>query len=336
MRIRTFEGIMTVVTTPFDAEGRIAFEVLGRHIDFLVANGVHYIIPGGTTGEYFGQTVDERKQVLTYVAERVDRRAKLAAGANSVRPPDTIELSNYAESLGYEALMLAAPFYALPDTVELAEHFRHIAANTALPIILYNFPARTGVDMNRAFLEKIADVEAICAIKESSGSFARMLEHIVFFDARFQRICGADDQAVDSFLWGARSWIAGASNFLPAEHIALYEGCVVRKDFVRGQRLMRVMLPLFNLLEQGGKYIQYVKHGCELAGIPVGAARRPLLPLNAEEKEAFRRLYDEVKSADLGRLAGLRGDPDALQPDGHRRRRARRGRTERGHHRRGV
>ncbi|HEX3499464.1 MAG TPA: dihydrodipicolinate synthase family protein, partial [Stellaceae bacterium] len=224
------------------------------------------------------------------------------AGTNSVRPADTIELSNFAKDLGYEALMLAAPFYALPDSDELAEHFRHIAANTALPIILYNFPARTGVDMNRAFLDKIADVEAICAIKESSGSFARMLEHIVFFDGRLQRICGADDQAVDSFLWGARSWIAGASNFLPAEHVALYEACVVRQDFVRGQRLMRAMLPLFYLLEQGGKYIQYVKYGSELAGIPVGSARRPLLPLAAEEKERFRRLFDEVKRADLARL----------------------------------
>lgn len=303
MRIPTFEGIMTVITTPFDEGGRIAFEVLGQHIEFLVANGVHYIIPGGTTGEYYGQPVDERKQVLAYVAERVGRRVKLVAGTNSVRPPDTIELSDYAKSLGYEALMLAAPFYALPDTDELAEHFRHIAANTTLPIILYNFPARTGVDMNREFLEKIADVEAICAVKESSGSFARMLEHIVLFDGRIQRICGADDQAVDSFLWGARSWIAGASNFIPAEHIALYDACVVRKDFLRGQSLMRAMLPLFYLLEQGGKYIQYVKYGCELAGIPVGTARRPLLPLSGEEKEAFRRLYDAVKSADLGRLA---------------------------------
>ena len=87
MRIPTFEGIMTVITTPFDEGGRIAFEVLGQHIEFLIANGVHYIIPGGTTGEYYGQTVDERKQVLGYVAERVGRRVKLVAGTNSVCPP---------------------------------------------------------------------------------------------------------------------------------------------------------------------------------------------------------------------------------------------------------
>ncbi len=303
MEIPTFEGIMTVVATPFDEDGRIAFDVLGKHLDFVIANGVHYVIPGGTTGEYYAQTAEERKQVLAFVAERVGKKVHIAAGTNSARPDETIELSNYAAGLGYKALMLAAPFYSLPGTQELAEHFRHIAANTALPIILYNFPSRTGVDMNREFLDRIADVMAICAIKESSGSFARMLEHVVHFDGRIQRVCGADDQAVDSFLWGARSWIAGASNFLPAEHVALYETCVVKKDFVQGQKLMHSMLAMFYLLENGGKYIQYVKYGCELAGIPVGSPRRPLLPLTDEEKAGFRRLYEALKSAKLGKLA---------------------------------
>ena len=303
MQIPTFEGIMTVVTTPFDKNGAIAYDALGKHLDFLIANGVHYIIPGGTTGESYAQTIDERREVLAYVAGRVGKRVRLAAGTNSVRPADTIELSNYAKDLGYEALMLAAPFYSLPSTQELAQHYRFIAASTALPIILYNFPARTGVDMNREFLEAVSDIKAICAIKESSGSFARMLEHIVHFDGRLQRICGADDQAVDSFLWGAKSWIAGASNFLPAEHVALYETCVVNKDFVQGQKLMRSMLALFYLLEQGGKYIQYVKYGCELAGIAVGSPRQPLLPLSEAEKASFRQLYEKLKAAKIGKLA---------------------------------
>lgn len=303
MEIPTFQGIMTVVATPFDKGGGIAFDVLAKHLDFLVANGVHYIIPGGTTGEYYAQTVEERKQVLAFVAERAGKKVRLAAGTNSARPADTIELSNYAKGLGYQALMLAAPYYSLPGTHELAEHFRHIAAHTSLPIILYNFPARTGVDMNREFLEKVADIKAICAIKESSGSFARMLEHIVHFDGRIQRVCGADDQAVDSFLWGAKSWIAGASNFLPSEHVALYDACVVKQDFVQGQKLMHAMLAMFYLLENGGKYIQYVKYGCELAGIPVGSPRQPLLPLSDEEKAGFQRLYERLKSAKPGKLA---------------------------------
>ncbi len=303
MRIPTFEGIMSVVVTPFDRKGEVDLEALGRMVDFLIDHGVHWIVPGGTTGEYYAQTVAERMRVMTFVAERARGRARLAAGANSARLDDILELSAHAAATGYEALMLAAPYYSLPTTADLVRHFRDVAARTTLPIILYNFPARTGVDMNPEFLAGVADVPSICAIKESSGSFARMLEHIVSFDGRYQRICGADDQAVDSFLWGARAWIAGASNILPAEHVALYEACVARKDFVAGQKLMRALLPLFYLLENGGKYIQYVKYGCELAGVPAGDPRPPLQPLNDEEKARFRELFEAVKSANLAKAA---------------------------------
>ena len=215
--------------------------------------------------------------------------------------------------------MLAAPFYSLPGTEELAQHFRHIAASTTLPIILYNFPARTGVDMNRQFLEMIADVKAICAIKESSGSFARMLEHIVHFDGRIQRVCGADDQAVDSFLWGARSWIAGASNFLPAEHVALYETCIVKKDFLQGQKLMHTMLPMFYLLENGGKFVDVSK---ESNACPPDFAARSVCAVDFDgdglldllvgecyfqggqsRSKLFRNLYEQLKSAKLSKLA---------------------------------
>ncbi|GIK96895.1 MAG: dihydrodipicolinate synthase family protein [Alphaproteobacteria bacterium] len=303
MKTPIFEGIMSVVVTPFDRQGRIDLGVLGRQLDFLLENGVHWIVPGGTTGEYYAQSVEERKQVLSFVAEHVGTRAELAAGTNSARPAETVELSAHAKGLGYKALMLAAPYYSLPTTDELAAHFRAMAGETGMPIILYNFPARTGVDMTPDFLRSVVDMPAICAIKESSGSFARMLELVLHFDGQLQRICGADDQAVDSFLWGARSWIAGASNFLPAEHVALYEACVVRKDFVLGQKLMRAMLPVFYLLEQGGKYIQYVKYGCELAGLPVGTTRGPLMPLSDAEKAQFRSLYEGVKAAGLDKLA---------------------------------
>jgi len=152
-----------------------------------------------------------------------------------------------------------------------------------------------------------ADAEA--RLRQSEERFRRTFElaavgvaHIAL-DRRFQRVCGADDQAVDCFLWGSRSWIAGASNFLPAEHVALYRTCVLAKDFVKGQKLMHAMLPMFYLLEQGGKYIQYVKYGCELAGIPVGHPREPLQPLSDAEKADFRRLYDDLKAAGIASLA---------------------------------
>ena len=302
MKIPTLEGIVTVVTTPFDKNGNVNFSVLEKHIEFLISNGVHAIMPGGSTGEYYAETNEERKQILAFVVERVKRRIPVYAGTNSARPVETIELSNYAKTLGYEAIMLAAPYYSLPSKSELIAHFRSMAANTSLPIILYNFPGRTGVDMDREFLEGISDLKAIFAIKESSGSIGRYYQHMMLFPD-MQRICGFDDQALDHFLWGSRSWIAGASNFLPAEHVALYEACVVKQDFILGRHLMTTMMPMIYLLENGGKYIQYVKYGCELAGIPVGEMRAPMGGLTQQEKDSFKRLYNDLKAAKIGRLA---------------------------------
>lgn len=302
MKIPVFEGIISVITTPFGADVAINYDVLGRHIEFLIGNGVHAILPEGTTGEYYALSNQERHDVLRFVADKVAGRVPIYAGTNSARPADTIELSNFARSLGYEAVLLAAPFYAVPDRDELVAHFRNIAASTDLPIILYNFPARTGVDMDKAFLEGLADIEAICAIKESSGSIGRIYQHMLLFP-HLQRICGFDDQALDHFLWGSRSWIAGASNFLPAEHVALYETALVKQDWTGARDLMTVMMPLIYLLENGGKYIQYVKYGCELAGLPVGDVRPPLGPLTETEKQTFAGLYKQLKAATSGRDA---------------------------------
>jgi 4-hydroxy-tetrahydrodipicolinate synthase len=301
MKIPRFEGIINVITTPFDADHSIDYDMLEQHIEFVIAGGVHAILPGGSTGEYYAQSFPERRRVLEFVADKVRGRLPLYAGANSMQVDEIVALAGLAAELGYEAIMLAAPPYALPSGPELVAHFRNVASRTSLPIILYNFPARTGVDMDLAFLEGLADVEAICAIKESSGSFGRMLQHVARFDGRYQRICGFDDQALDQFLWGARSWIAGASNFLPAEHAALYRACVLDGDWRKGKELMQTMLPLIYLLENGGKYIQYVKFGCELAGIPVGPMRPPMGGLTTDEKSEFRRLYEDLKAT---RIAG--------------------------------
>ena len=303
MAFPIFEGIMTPIVTPFDSRGEVDYDDLGRHIDFLLANGIHWLIPGGSTGEYYAMTLEERKRQLAFVVERTRGRVRLAAGTNSVRPADTLELNAYVKDLGYEAIMMASPFYSLPTTGELIHHFRRVAAATPLPIILYNFPARTGVDMNPAFLEGVKDVPNIIAIKESAGSFARTLEHILHFP-NLQRLCGNDDQALDVFLWGSRAWLAGGSNCIPAEHVALYKAAVVKKDFILGQRIMAGMLPLLSHLESCGKFLQCVKYGTELTGLKRGDPRPPLLPLDEAEKKHFRGLFDQLRSANLPGLTG--------------------------------
>ena len=288
------EGILTVTLTPFDGEGRVDFDAYERLIEFVLSKGVHCIIPCGTTGEYYALSGEERRQVMDFVAERVDGRARLLAGTNATTTNEVIELSRHAQDKGYEGIMLAAPYYSLPTPEELATHFKAVAEATGMPILLYNFPARTGVDLDPALLEVLRPVEEVVGIKESSGSIARLHELLVNFADRYEIVCGADDQALEYFTWGAQSWVAGASNFLPAEHVALYDACVRKRDTESGLKVMRKLLPLFMLMEQGGKYIQFCKYGCELAGVPAGGTRAPLTPLSSAERQRFAELYEQA------------------------------------------
>jgi 4-hydroxy-tetrahydrodipicolinate synthase len=288
------EGILSVTVTPFDGDGRVDLDAYGRIVEYVLSKGVHCIIPCGTTGEYYALSHDERRQILRFVKDAAGGKTRLLAGANATTTAEVIALGGYAKELGYEGLMLASPYYSLPTTEELVAHFKAVDAALDLPIVLYNFPARTGVDMSPAFLEGIRDNPNICAIKESSGSIERVHELATRFADQLDLVCGMDDQALENFLWGARSWIAGASNFLPAEHVALYQACVVERDFETGMALMRRLMPMLSILEQGGKYIQYCKYGCALAGVPVGDVRPPLLPLTHAERGRFRAAYEDL------------------------------------------
>ncbi|NIC06524.1 4-hydroxy-tetrahydrodipicolinate synthase [Billgrantia bachuensis] len=289
-----FDGIWTPVVTPFNQDGAIQLDILEKVIDTLIDQGVHGLIIGGTTGEYYALSKDERKQVLDFVAGHSSKRIPIMAGINATTTEDSLELGKHAKAAGFDAMLVAAPYYCQPTQEELLTHVQRIDDALDMPTMLYNFPDRTGTTMSFEFIEALRERPNFQAIKESTGSIERMHALANEFSDQLQLSCGMDDQVLEFFVWGARSWVGGASNFLAPEHVALYQACVVDQDFVAGRELAARLLPMLNLLEQGGKFCQYIKHGCELAGLPVGAARSPLMPLNEVEKASFKRTYDAL------------------------------------------
>lgn len=289
-----FDGIWTPVVTPFAQDGSIQTDTLRKVVDTLIDQGVHGLIIGGTTGEYYALSKEERKQVFDSVAGHAKGRIPIMAGINATTTEDSLELGQHAKAAGFDAILVAAPYYCQPAQDELLTHVRCVDDALDMPIMLYNFPDRTGVPMTLELIEALRDRPNVQAIKESTGSIERMHALATEFRDQLQLSCGMDDQVLEFFVWGARSWVAGASNFLAPEHVALYQACVVEQDFVAGRELAARLLPMLNLLEQGGKFCQYIKYGCELAGLPVGPAHRPLLPLNETEKASFQRTYDAL------------------------------------------
>ncbi|MEM9429096.1 MAG: dihydrodipicolinate synthase family protein [Pseudomonadota bacterium] len=284
-----FDGIYTPLVTPYRDDFSLNEDALADTVEHLVAAGIHGVIVAGTTGEYYAQTPEERIEMMGRVHALLKGRLPLIVGTGAMRTEDSILYAEAAKAAGADALLIATPPYAYPTGREIALHALAIDRAANLPAMLYNYPGRMSVNMDEECLDRLGRSPNFCAIKESSGDPNRL--HMLARDyPHIQLACGMDDQALEFFAWGARSWVCAGSNFAPEAHIALWQACAVEGDFTKGRAIMSAMLPLMRVLEQGGAFIQCIKYGLTLRGIDAGPPRRPLQPLNKDD----RRTLEEV------------------------------------------
>ena len=297
-----FEGIYTPAITPLAADGRIDTAAFAEVLESLIEARVHGIIIGGSTGEYYAHTSEERQALAAQAKDVIGGRLPLIIGTGAIRTEDSVAHARHAREIGADAILVGSPPYALPTELENAAHTLAVDAAAGLPIMLYNYPGRMGVHMGEAYFGAIAACRNVVAIKESSGDMGQ-LHRLAIRHPQIALSCGWDDQALEFFAWGARSWVCAGSNFIPREHIALYEACVVRKDFDQGRRIMAEMMALMDFLE-GGKFVQSIKHGCEIAGLRPGGVRAPLQGLDEAEKAALKDVIDTLKRNVAAIVAG--------------------------------
>ncbi|MER2510503.1 dihydrodipicolinate synthase family protein [Amaricoccus sp.] len=288
-----FEGIYTPAITPHGIDGTIDKTAFAEVLESLIAAGVHGIIVGGSTGEYYAHTMAERIESFTFAREVIGARLPLIVGTGAIRTEDAVSYAKAAKAIKADAILVTSPPYAVPTERENAVHALTIDRAAGLPIMLYNYPGRMGIGMGEEYFARVGRSKNVVAIKESSGDPNQL--HLLA--RRFPNIalsCGWDDQALEFFAWGARSWVCAGSNFIPAEHIALYQACVVEGNFDKGRRIMTAMLPLMNFLD-GGKFVQSIKYGCEMNGLKAGTLRAPLRGLNQDEKRELETVVRTLK-----------------------------------------
>lgn len=284
-----FEGIYTPLVAPFYDDYTLNKDAMERTVNMLIEAGVHGIIVAGTTGEYYAMSKKERVFLMGLAKEMINGRLPMIIGTGAMRTEDSIEYAKAAKDHGADAILVATPPYAYPTGREIALHALAIDRAANLPVMLYNYPGRMSVNMDEDTLDRLGRSANFCAIKESSGDPKRL--HMLARDyPHIALSCGMDDQALEFFAWGARSWVCAGSNFAPEAHIALYQACAIEGDFSKGRAIMSAMLPLMRVLEQGGKFVQCIKYGLTLRGIDAGLPRRPLHPLNKDDK----RILEEV------------------------------------------
>jgi 4-hydroxy-tetrahydrodipicolinate synthase len=291
-------GVFAALVTPMTRSGQFDRRTLARLIDHLIGEGIHGLVPLGSTGEFYALTHAERDAVLETTFRAAAKRVPVVVGATAAATAATIRNCRHAERLGASAVLLAAPYYAVPTPDELVEHFRAVNNAIGIPIMLYNCPGRTRVDMTPPIIERLAKFSNVRYVKESSGDVTRTGEIIRRCGKRITVFCGSDGEALSSFALGSAGWVSGAANFLGGPLAALYNTAVCRKDYGLARRLFYKLLPTLSLLEGEGKYGQFTKAACALVGWPVGEPRQPCLPATKDE---IRRLKKAIRLVTAGR-----------------------------------
>lgn len=285
-------GVMPALVTPFDANGRVDFKAFEKLLAHLREAGVTGWVPNGSTGEYFSQSTEERRDVLQFVKDFARPGETLIAGTNAPATREVIEQTAMARDIGYDTVLLAPPFYTRPTQAELIKHYETVLAAVDVNLVLYSYPAKDGSDISFELMDHFADNARVIGIKESSGVLQRAIDIASRYEGRIQLVSGSDDIALDFMFWGAESWICGPANCM-AKACCDLDRVYRSGDLGKAREMMKTLYRAMNILESG-KFVQKIKYGCELQGLPVGECRAPLGPLTDEEKAEFRAAMQPI------------------------------------------
>lgn len=285
-------GVMPALVTPFGADNAIDFTALEKLMIHFRAAGVTGWVPNGSTGEYFSQSTEERRAVLQFVKDFANADEILIAGTNAPATREVIEQTAMAKDIGYDTVLLAPPFYTRPTQDELIRHYETVLDAVDVNLVLYSYPAKDGSDISFDLMDHFADNPRVIGIKESSGVLQRAIDIASRYEGKIQLISGSDDIALDFMFWGAESWICGPSNCM-AQACCDLDRAYKAGELDKAKAMMKTLYRAMNILESG-KFVQKIKYGCELQGLPVGTCRAPLGPLTDAEKAELRAAMQPI------------------------------------------
>ncbi len=283
-----FTGSYVALVTPF-RDGKIDFDRLDRLVEFHVENGTDGIVPCGTTGESATMSHDEHEQVIGAVVRRAEGRIKVLAGTGSNNTAEAIRLTRFAQDVGADGALLITPYYNKPTQDGLVRHYEAIAGGTSIPLVLYNVPSRTQVDMRPETVIECASLPGVVGIKEASGSIDQSVEILLGSDLTV--LSGDDSLTLPLMLLGAKGVISVAANVAPRA-VSDMTRAALAGDFLGARELHLKLFPLFTGLFMETSPIP-VKRATALLGLTSEEIRLPLTPLAQANEEKLRNLLTE-------------------------------------------
>jgi len=277
MKKLVFSGSGVALVTPF-SDNRVNFEVLEELIEFHIENGTDAIIICGTTGEPSTMSEEEKKECIKFTVNKVAGRIPVIAGTGGNSTEAVVKMTKYAESVGVDAVLIVTPYYNKTTQRGLIAHYKTISANTNLPIIMYNVPSRTGLNMTTKTVYELAKLENIVGIKEASGNFSQIAEIASLCKDNIYIYSGNDDQIVPMMALGAKGVISVLANVIPNDVHAMVKS-FLDGDILKARDLQLKSINLTNTLFSEVNPIP-VKEAVRQIGFDVGKCRLPLVDID--------------------------------------------------------
>ena len=290
--MKKFRGTYTVLITPFTADGKhVDVPALKRLVDFQISEGIHGLIPLGSTGEFLSVTQDERRTVVETVVRQAAGRVPVLIGTGAEWTDEVVRTSREAESMGADGVMIIPPFYSVPTDDELFTHYKKAAEAISIPVMVYNNPATANVDMLPELIARIAEIPNCLYVKESTLDPTRVRDIIRLAGDKITVFAGV--LGYESFWLGAEGWVAVCSNVLPRWSAQLFELVADKRDMDAALALYMKITPLLHWVG-GPRYVSGTKAAFEMMGMPMGPPRAPRLPLPQAQRPALRKVLQEL------------------------------------------
>lgn len=288
-------GILTALTTPFAADGELDEATLRAVVDRSIDGGVHGVVACGSTGEFTALSADERRRIVEVVVDQAGGRVPVIAQTGATSTAEAIRLSRHAESVGADVVMTIAPYYEALAPEETARYLKDVAGSVSIPVMLYNIPMATGVDLAPDTVGALArEVENIKYIKNTTIDMAQSAQLIHHYGDVISTFVGWDSLLLASLVEGAAGVMAGTANIVPAELVAVWDA-VQTGDIAVARDAWNSIYPVIDAIMQQ-PFVSAVKAVLGAVALPVGVPRAPMAPLDAE---ATARIADLVVAKQL-------------------------------------
>jgi 4-hydroxy-tetrahydrodipicolinate synthase len=287
----SWKGVFPAITTKFNQNDEIDFGLFNKNLTAQLEAGIDGLILGGTLGEASVLTEDEKEKLVRFAIEQVNGRVPVIINIAEGSTREAVRQARLAKQWGAEGLMLLPPMRYKADHRETVEYFKAVAAETDLPVILYNNPVDYKTEITLAMFEELAAFPTIQAVKESTRDVTNVTRMINTFGCRFNILCGVDTLALEELLLGADGWVAGLVCAFPAETVAIFRLAKAGR-IEEAVAIYRWFMPLLEL-DIHPKLVQYIKLAEQQAGIGSEIVRAPRLTLVGKERERVLAIIDE-------------------------------------------